>query len=194
MTHAVFFDVLPRQGFAEAYFGMAGGLKPIVENSPGFMSVERFENLEKPGWYLSFSQWADEAALSAWRCQQDHHQAQVCGRKLVLEDYRLRVGSSISRLKDGAFSSKVLVAAIVGGYDSVLSDAKALTANFGKAPRMFKGVIDKKRGIALVDLSFTDALAMDISSNANEMAATKLFQIERDYGMFDRAQAPGTFA
>jgi len=86
------------------------------------------------------------------------------------------------------------VAAIVGCYDSVLSDAKALTANFGKAPRMFKGVMDKKRGIALVDLSFTDALVMDISSNANEMAATKLFQIERDYGMFDRAQAPGTFA
>ncbi len=194
MTHAVFFDVLPKQGFADAYFGMAGGLKPIVEKIPGFLSVERFENLDKPGWYLSFSQWVDEAALSAWRCQHDHHEAQVCGRNLVLEDYRLRVGTSISGLKEGAFSSKALVAAVVGGFDSVLSDAKTLTMNFGKTPRIFKGAIDKERGIALIDLSFTDALAMDISSNANEMATIELFQIDRDYGMFDRAQAPGVFA
>lgn len=194
MTHAVFFDVLPKQGFADAYFGMAGGLKPIVEKIPGFLSVERFENLDKPGWYLSFSQWVDETALSAWRCQHDHHEAQVCGRNLVLEDYRLRVGTSISGLKEGAFSSKALVAAVVGRFDSVLSGAKALTMNFGKTPRIFKGVIDKERGIALIDLSFTDALAMDISSNANEMATIELFQIDRDYGMFDRAQAPGVFA
>ena len=194
MTHAVFFDVLPKQGFADAYFGMAAGLKSIVERSPGFLSVERFESLDKPGWYLSFSQWADETALSAWRCQQDHHEAQICGRKLVLEDYRLRVGSSISGLKDDAFSSKVLVAATVGSYDLVLRVAKALTMSFGKTPRIFKGVIDKKRGIALVDLSFTDAIALDVSLDANEMVVTNLFQIERDYGMFDRAQAPGVFA
>lgn len=45
-----------------------------------------------------------------------------------------------------------------------------------------------------MDLSFTDAIALDVSLDANEMVVTNLFQIERDYGMFDRAQAPGVFA
>ena len=79
MTYAVFFDVLPKKGFTDAYFGMAAGLKPIVEKNPGFISVERFENLGQAGWYLSYSQWIDEHALSSWRCQHDHHEAQVCG-------------------------------------------------------------------------------------------------------------------
>lgn len=194
MTHAVFFDVLPKQGFADAYFGMASGLRPIVEKNPGFLSVERFENLDKPGWYLSFSQWVDEAALAAWRCQHDHHEAQVCGRNLVLEDYRLRVGSSVIGLKEGAFSTREFVAALVGDLDLVIRNAEYLTLNFGKPLRIFNGVLDKARGIALLDLSFTEALAMDISTHGNEMSATTLFQIDRDYGMFDRAQAPGVFA
>ena len=42
MTYSVFFDVLPKKGFADAYFGMASGLKPLVEKNPGFISVERF--------------------------------------------------------------------------------------------------------------------------------------------------------
>lgn len=193
MSQAVFFDVLPKQGFADAYFGMAAGLRPIVEQNPGFLSVERFENLDKPGWYLSFSQWADEAALSAWRYQHDHHEAQVCGRNLVLEDYRLRVGSSVIEMKEGAFSSKAIVASLVGELSLVIRNAERLALNFSKPPRIFKGVLDKERGIALLDLSFTEALAMEMSGSDNEISIANLFQIDRDYGMFDRAQAPGVF-
>lgn len=194
MTYAVFFDVLPKQGFADAYFGMAGGLKPIVEKSPGFLSVERFESLDKPDWYLSFSQWVDESALSAWRCQHDHHEAQVCGRNLVLEDYRLRVGLSVPKLTEVAIASKAFVVATVGDFNLIKQGADKTKANFGKSSRVFKGVINKERGIALMDLSSNDALAMSMSMTDDELSASKFFQIERDYGMFDRAQAPGVFS
>ena len=44
---SVLFDVLPKPGHVEQYFSMAAHLKPIVEQNPGFISVERFANLQK---------------------------------------------------------------------------------------------------------------------------------------------------
>ena len=38
---SVLFDVLPKPGHVEQYFSMAAHLKPIVEQNPGFISVER---------------------------------------------------------------------------------------------------------------------------------------------------------
>ena len=43
---SVLFDVLPKPGHVEEYFSMAAQLKPIVEQNPGFISVERFANLQ----------------------------------------------------------------------------------------------------------------------------------------------------
>jgi heme-degrading monooxygenase HmoA len=45
MTQAVLFDVLPKPGHVDQYFEMAAQLKPIVQQNPGFLSVERFANL-----------------------------------------------------------------------------------------------------------------------------------------------------
>ena len=189
MTYAVFFDVLPKKGFVDAYFGMAAGLKSMVEKVPGFISVERFENLEQAGWYLSFSQWQDEKALSSWRCHHDHHEAQVCGRNLVLEDYRLRVASEQNNQSD-----KSCILSLVGDFEEVEIAAEKARAEFGLEARLFKGVINPARGISLLDCDF------DHGSKAKKILATKhltkigIFEIQRDYGMFDRTQAPSVFA
>ena len=189
MTYAVFFDVLPKKGFADAYFGMAGGLKPIVEKSPGFISVERFENLERAGWYLSFSRWQDEQALGAWRCQHDHHEAQVCGRNLVLEDYRLRVAS----IRNERFD-KSCIFAIVGDFDVVKEVANSATASFEMQPRVFRGVINPARGISLIDCHFEQAQKVKTEITDLGLIEMGVYEVQRDYGMFDRAQAPTVFA
>lgn len=46
---AVIFEVEPREGHADAYFELAGELKPLLEGFDGFISVERFEAVLTPG-------------------------------------------------------------------------------------------------------------------------------------------------
>lgn len=60
---AVIFEVEPHAGSADAYFDTAAHLKPLLSEIEGFISVERFESLARPGCFLSLSFWRDEAAV-----------------------------------------------------------------------------------------------------------------------------------
>jgi heme-degrading monooxygenase HmoA len=93
---AVIFEVWPAEGKTDAYLDIAGGLRPLLEEIDGFISIERFESLVEPGKYLSLSIWRDEEAVAAWRRTQEHRDAQSAGRGGVFRDYRLRV-ASVSR-------------------------------------------------------------------------------------------------
>ena len=88
---AVIFEVEPHEGAAPRYLDIAASLRPELEAIDGFVSVERFESLTRPGRYLSLSFWRDEAAVRAWRCQEHHRAAQQAGRTEVFAGYRLRV-------------------------------------------------------------------------------------------------------
>jgi heme-degrading monooxygenase HmoA len=73
----------------------AARLKPELEQTDGFVSVERFESLTTPGKMLSLSFWRDEAAVANWRNHAEHRVAQAAGRGGIFADYRLRVVSVI---------------------------------------------------------------------------------------------------
>ena len=73
---AVIFEVHPREGHAERYFELAAQLRAELEQIEGFISVERFESLTRPGHYLSLSFWRDEDAVRRWRCQGRRRSAQ----------------------------------------------------------------------------------------------------------------------
>lgn len=90
---AVIFEVYPREGHADRYFELAAQLRAELEATDGFISVERFESLTRPGHYLSLSFWRDEDAVRRWRCQGRHRGAQREGRASVFADYRLRVAA-----------------------------------------------------------------------------------------------------
>lgn len=92
---AVIFEVEPNCGAANRYFEIAVALKAELESINGFMSVERFESLAKPGRFLSLSFWRDEASVRAWRCHGMHRRAQQEGRSDVLAGYRLRVATVV---------------------------------------------------------------------------------------------------
>ena len=92
---AVIFEVVPAEGKREAYLGIAGNLKPLLETMEGFISVERFQSLTDPGKMLSLSFWRNEAAVLAWRNLEEHRAAQAAGREGIFADYRLRVASVI---------------------------------------------------------------------------------------------------
>ena len=88
---AVIFEVVPREGHADAYFKLAASLREQLEAIDGFISVERFQSLTQPNKVLSLSFWRDEAAVQRWRELQSHRAAQQAGRQQHFADYRLRV-------------------------------------------------------------------------------------------------------
>lgn len=90
---AVIFELQPHAGAVPRYFEIAAALKADLESIDGFISVERFESVTRPGCYLSLSFWRDEAAVRNWRCHGMHRRAQQEGRSDILAGYRLRVAS-----------------------------------------------------------------------------------------------------
>lgn len=93
---AVIFEVIPREGLRDDYLATAARLRPLLDGVDGFLSIERFESLTRPGKILSLSFWRDEAAVAAWRGQTEHRAAQADGRGRMFTDYRLRV-AAVSR-------------------------------------------------------------------------------------------------
>lgn len=88
---AVIFEVEPAEGQRQAYLDIAASLRAELETIDGFVSIERFESLSRPGRILSLSFWRDEEALACWRNQEAHRAAQAQGRSGIFRDYRLRV-------------------------------------------------------------------------------------------------------
>ena len=85
------FEVTPAEGREDAYLALAARMRPLAEDMPGFVSVERFRSITEPRKLVSVSTFRDEAAVDDWRRLPEHRAAQRAGRDGILEDYRLRV-------------------------------------------------------------------------------------------------------
>lgn len=88
---AVIFEAWPADRQRDAYLDAAATLRPLLDEIDGFISIERFESLAKPGKVLSLSFWRDEGAVAAWRNREPHRRIQAAGRNGIFADYRLRV-------------------------------------------------------------------------------------------------------
>lgn len=92
---AVIFEVRPAPGQKSTYLDIAAGLRPLLDEIDGFISIERFRSLTDADKLLSLSFWRDEEAVAQWRNLEAHRTAQAAGRDHVLSDYRLRVAHVI---------------------------------------------------------------------------------------------------
>ena len=88
---AVIFEAQPHPATTEAYLDAAARLRPLLADIDGFISIERFESLTRPGKILSLSFWRDEEAVRQWRNVEEHRRMQRAGRQSIFADYRLRV-------------------------------------------------------------------------------------------------------
>jgi heme-degrading monooxygenase HmoA len=89
---AVIFEVHPKKERWDDYLSLAKRLKPRLEQIDGFIDNERFGSKRTQGSVLSLSTWRDEKAVVRWRTHGEHHEVQEKGRSEVFEDYHLRVG------------------------------------------------------------------------------------------------------
>lgn len=89
----VIFELKARDGAQHEYLSLAAELKPLLNEIPGFISIERFQSLSDPNKLLSLSFWEDEKAIEEWRNIEAHRMAQHKGRLNILQEYQLSVAN-----------------------------------------------------------------------------------------------------
>ena len=91
--YAVIFEVYPEPHKIDEYLDIAAQLREQLQDTDGFISIERFSSLVEEGKILSLSFWRDEQAIQNWRNVEAHRIAQQKGRAGIFRNYRLRVAS-----------------------------------------------------------------------------------------------------
>ena len=212
---SVIFEVHPRPERWDVYLGSAKMLRPELEQVPGFVDNIRYKSMTREGWVLSLSGWRDEKAVVRWRTHVRHHEMQERGRSEILLDYHLRVGQLTrdTKLPEGhALREQRLDETEVGaGTTITLLDARRPqewvakvgaqgVANwFGLATEapglagwdVFDAVLTPGDVILLQTWRDNDAAAaFEEGATLQEGTRLRRVRIVRDYGMFDRREAP----
>ena len=210
------FEVLPAEGKKDAYLDLAKHLKPILESIDGFVDNERFESQLRPGWVLSHSTWRDEKSLVRWRTEGEHHQVQEKGRFEIFHDYHLRIGDVTADtnppkdapIKELRFDETEVGRAKVATFTEITprkgvdfnKQTDRLPAQLGLD--LTNGAIVQhdvwasiyNPGKLALLVAWTDAKAADAWSPKRIEGIDELrhrrIRIVRDYGRFDRREAP----
>ena len=197
---ALFFEVTPRAGQYERYPAMAAALRPQLDAIGGCRFIDRFKSLQIEGRILSFQIWRDQAALTAWRVHEAHHRTQQTGRETIFSDYRLRVAQVIREEEPGkpAWQPQRLSAwndpAVKPPRFCVIAESVSAQCEVpdGCACESFESINRAGQFAHLVTVP-NYATALEVTENCRIGAPAyrlRICEIERDYGMFDRAEAP----
>ena len=187
---ALFFEVKPKPGHLDHYFRHVGMLKPVLEKHTGLIWIDRFNSLSREDVLLSHQLWEDEAAIIRWREDQHHLGSQKAGREKHFADYRIRIIEVAQRVAAGVpVEDYQLTASATGGW-MVAAHSKVGAAE--GAGEQFKSVNFDDRFVTVAEAgSEADAAAQLKSWSAQPQLAWAISgRIIRDYGMFERAQAP----
>jgi len=207
---SVIFEVQPKDDQWHAYLGYARLLRPDLVQVDGFIENLRYRSRRRIGRVLSHSTWRDEKALIRWRTLAAHHDVQVQGRHLVFGDYHLRVGqvTADSHWPEGhdrppqrwdatetGASKHVTITEMQRPADLPLAAGAVATAErLGLRTDaeglvdwdVFEGVLEPADLLLLA--SWRDAAAAP--PDMPEGVRRRDVLVIRDYGMFDRREAP----
>lgn len=208
---AVIFEVQPKKERWDDYLALAKALKPKLEAMEGFIENERFASRRTEGRLLSLSIWRDEKSVVRWRSHGAHHGVQQKGRFEVFEDYHLRVGEITAdnappeglrveatrrdATETGAAELVTVTEATPAGGGTPVAEARSFGLDVS-APglvdhEIFESIYNK--GKLLLLASWRDAAAAQRFAPAISGAHHRAVRIIRDYGMFDRREAPQFF-
>ena len=166
----------------------------------GCLFIDRFKSLTRENLLLSYQIWQDEAAMTAWRVDAVHHGVQKIGREKVFSDYRIRIAQVIHEARPGqpvwqperrtpyndpARRRPTYVVASESGNARLPVTTEWTSDAFQSVYRdgYFAHLID------LPDyqsgLEFGPKLFADPTTEY-----FRIFEVMRDYGMYDRTEAP----
>ena len=211
---AVIFEVDPKASRRDEYFDLARMLKPMLEAIDGFIDIDRFASRRSQARVLSLSIWRDEKAVIRWRTQAEHHRAQERGRNQIFADYRLRVGEVTAdtqppkgvSVTQRRFDETEIADAKAVTVTEVTFDAQGLAARAPPAAALgldgnAEDLLDHEvfasiyhPGKLVLLASWRDAEAATRWMPAKPKVALAFrhrhVRIIRDYGMFERREAP----
>jgi len=212
---SVIFEVQPRPEQRDNYFGNAKMLRPELENVDGFLDNIRYRSLTREGWILSVSSWRDEKAVVRWRTRMRHHEAQERGRTEIFLDYHLRVGqlTKDTNIPEGyeLLEQRLDETEVGKGTTMILIDGKRTSEWVKKTSAedvarwlglpseagalvtwdVFDAVLTP--GDIILLMSWRDQLAAEAFEKTvplQEGARLRRVRVVRDYGMYDRREAP----
>jgi heme-degrading monooxygenase HmoA len=212
---SVMFEVQPHTEQWNAYLDNAKILRPELEQIDGFVDNIRYRSLTREGWILSLSGWRDEKSVVRWRTKAMHHDVQAKGRSEILRNYHLRVGqvTNDNRIPDGYTlreqrldetevgegTTITLINAVrpkVWPETSSAADCAEFLGLNPYADRMlgwdvFEAVLTP--GDLILMISWQDNAAaerFDGDFTIPEGFRVRRIRVVRDYGMFDRREAP----
>jgi heme-degrading monooxygenase HmoA len=215
---SVLFEVHPKPDRWDAYLGHARTLRPELERIDGFVDNVRYRSLTRDGWLLSLSNWRDEKSLVRWRTHAAHHGIQQHGRDEVFADYHLRVGEvtadnrvpagcslveqRLDETQTGDGKTVVLIDARHPAPATTDDGADAVATWLGLAPNapglVARDVLDAvlTPGDMMLLTTWRDrdaAAAFARAAHTPDGARVRCVRVVRDYGMFDRREAPQYF-
>jgi heme-degrading monooxygenase HmoA len=216
---AVIFLVQPKPERRSDYLDLAKFLKPRLEAVDGFIDNERFASLRTQGRLLSLSTWRDEKAVVRWRTHGEHHGVQEQGRFEIFADYHLRVGEitydtalptgltiegkRLDETEVGTAKVATIAELTPKAGSDMAAQADTLPACLGLDPHS-DGLVDAEvfesiysPGKLLLLGLWRDAHAATqwnpVRPSVAEKVRHRQIRIIRDYGMFDRREAPQYF-
>lgn len=215
---AIIFEVRPRPGQWTTYLETAEALQPELERIDGFVGSTHYRSLTRDGWILSLSDWADEKAAVRWRTGAHHHELQGWGRLRILADYHLRVGEithdthlpaafelveqRFDETKAGEGSAVNLVSARRPVEWKETTNPADCSQYLGLDPYadgllgwdVFEAVLAPGDLILLQSWrTGAAAEAFELTAELPKDGRLRQIRVVRDYGMFDRREAPQYF-
>lgn len=211
---AVIFEVKPKLERWDDYLAYARLLRPELERTDGFIENIRYASRRRNGWVLSLSLWRDEKALVRWRTHPIHHGVQEKGRFEVFDDYHLRVGEVTAdtglpptqslreqRLDETEVGAAKTVSIIEMTRPAGLAEDAApetLAGRLGLADGadgligwdLFPAITAPDCLVLLLSWRDTAAALVGEAERIPAAARYRRMRVVRDYGMFDRHEAP----
>lgn len=162
----------------------------------GCLFIDRFKSLSRKNLLLSYQVWQDEGSHVAWRVDPKHHTVQETGRERVFDDYRIRIAQILleERADRDAWRPERLTP-----YNDprrraptfvVASESSGPTLSIETSWRseVFESVYRPGIFARLIDVRTAEEgarLGLQILQDPTA-EYVRVFQVMRDYGMFDR--------
>jgi heme-degrading monooxygenase HmoA len=196
----LFFEVQTREGHRDQYLDLAASLKPALEKMGGCLFIDRFKSLTREHLLLSYQIWQDEGTLTAWRVHGYHHKVQEIGREQVFADYRIRIAQLIHEARPG---QPVWQPDRRTPYnDPARRQPSYVLAAESKSAKLpvetewrrdaFESVYRDGYFAHLIDIPHSQS-GIDFGARLFADPTTeyvRIFEVMRDYGMYERAEAP----
>lgn len=199
-----FFEVQVKEGQADRYLDLAASLRLSLEAMGGCLFIDRFRSLTRNNLLLSYQVWQDEGSMTAWRVDAGHHVVQETGRAKIFADYRIRIAQVIheerpdnaawrperlSPYNDPKRRPPTFVVASESGSKELPVETSWNRDAFESVyrPGVFAHLVDvpsSDAGVSLGRQFFADPTTQYF----------RVFEVMRDYGMFDRREAPQYYA